>query len=224
MWYSNSDAIDALKLFIDAGEDLAGSLTYRYFSTLGSWTIHPFWEIALNSNILGIYYHLEQQISYSFIATYFYASSLFPLLKEFSQFYDFLNFYRYDLVDLARQVLSKLANQVYLDVLFAFQHKDAKALKSHSQKFEQLIIDIDELLAADDNFLLGTWLESANKLALTPQEKQQVRTKLYWSAFMHSFPPITFLCVVSVRVECTNSSNHVVWYDKNKPEPTSWLW
>nr|XP_043623861.1 alpha-N-acetylglucosaminidase isoform X1 [Erigeron canadensis] len=108
MWYSNSDAIKALKLFIDAGKDLVGSLTYRY-----------------------------------------------------------------DLVDLTRQVLSKIANEVYLDVLFAFLHKDTKALKYNSQKFEQLIIDIDELLAADDNFLLGTWLESAKKLALTPQEKQQ---------------------------------------------------
>lgn len=87
---------------------------------------------------------------------------------------DFLNLYRYDLVDLTRQVLSKLANQVYLDVLFAFQHKDAEALKSHTEKFKQLIIDIDELLASDDNFLLGTWLESAKKLALTPHEKQQV--------------------------------------------------
>ncbi|XP_024988126.1 alpha-N-acetylglucosaminidase [Cynara cardunculus var. scolymus] len=108
LWYSTRDAINALKLFIDAGQDLAGSLTYRY-----------------------------------------------------------------DLVDLTRQVLSKLANQVYLDAIIAFQHKDAKALKSHSQKFEQLIIDIDELLATDDNFLLGTWLESAKKLALNPSEKRQ---------------------------------------------------
>lgn len=108
MWYSNSDSIKALKLLIKAGEDLAGSLTYRY-----------------------------------------------------------------DLVDLTRQVLSKFANQVYLDALIAFRHKDVVALKSHSQRFEQLIIDIDQLLAADDNFLLGTWLESAKKLALTPQEKRQ---------------------------------------------------
>ncbi|KAI7734981.1 hypothetical protein M8C21_020771 [Ambrosia artemisiifolia] len=108
MWYSANDAIVALKLFIDAGEDLAGILTYRY-----------------------------------------------------------------DLVDLTRQVLSKLANQVYLDVLSAFQRKDLKAVESHSQKFEQIITDIDELLASDDNFLLGTWLESAKRLALTPSEKRQ---------------------------------------------------
>lgn len=78
------------------------------------------------------------------------------------------------MVDLTRQVLSKFANKVYIDAITAFQHKDAKALKFHSQKFEELIIDIDELLAADDNFLLGTWLESAKNLALNSHEKQQV--------------------------------------------------
>lgn len=81
------------------------------------------------------------------------------------------------MVDLTRQVLSKLANQVYLDAVTAFQDKDAKTLSSKSQKFQQLVKDIDELLAADDNFLLGTWLESAKKLALNPGELKQVRIK-----------------------------------------------
>lgn len=108
LWYPTRDVIHALSLFIDAGKDLAGSLTYRY-----------------------------------------------------------------DLVDLTRQVLSKLANVVYLDAVTAFQHKDAKSLGSHSEKFQQLIKDIDKLLAADDNFLLGTWLESAKKLALNPSETRQ---------------------------------------------------
>ncbi|KAG5539095.1 hypothetical protein RHGRI_019598 [Rhododendron griersonianum] len=108
LWYSTQDVVNALKLFLDAGGDMAGSLTYRY-----------------------------------------------------------------DLVDLTRQVLSKLANQVYLDAIIAFRDTDAKTLSSKSRKFQQLIKDIDELLAADDNFLLGTWLESAKKLALNPSELKQ---------------------------------------------------
>ncbi|KAI8545871.1 hypothetical protein RHMOL_Rhmol07G0071100 [Rhododendron molle] len=108
LWYSTQDVVKALKLFLDAGGDMAGSLTYRY-----------------------------------------------------------------DLVDLTRQVLSKLANQVYLDAIIAFRDKDAKTLSSKSRKFQQLIKDIDKLLAADDNFLLGTWLESAKKLALNPSELKQ---------------------------------------------------
>lgn len=77
-------------------------------------------------------------------------------------------------MDLTRQVLSKLANKVYVDAVTAFQQKDAKALRFHSKKFLQLIKDIDLLLACDDNFLLGTWLESAKALAVTPSEMRQV--------------------------------------------------
>lgn len=113
LWYSTQEVIQALWLFLDAGNDLAGSLTYRY-----------------------------------------------------------------DLVDLTRQVLSKLANQVYRDAMIAFRRKDARALNLHGQKFLQIIKDIDVLLASDDNFLLGTWLESAKKLAVDPNDM-----KLYeWNA------------------------------------------
>ncbi|CAM8961839.1 unnamed protein product [Rhodiola kirilowii] len=81
--------------------------------------------------------------------------------------------YRYDLVDLTRQTLSKLANEVYLDAIKAFRQKDLEALNLHSKKFLHLIEDIDTLLGSDDNFLLGTWLESAKKLAVTPSEMKQ---------------------------------------------------
>lgn len=94
---------------------------------------------------------------------------------------------RYDLVDLTRQSLSKLANQVYLDSIAAFTNKDAKALSVHSQKFLQLIKDIDVLLAADDGCLLGTWLESAKSLAENSNETKQVQTIIYSSSRFCSF-------------------------------------
>lgn len=81
--------------------------------------------------------------------------------------------YRYDLVDLTRQVLSKLANQVYYKAISSFQKKNSEALQFHSNEFLQLIKDIDVLLASDDNYLLGTWLESAKKLAVNPSEIKQ---------------------------------------------------
>jgi alpha-N-acetylglucosaminidase len=67
-------------------------------------------------------------------------------------------FDRYDLVDLTRQVLSKLANQVYIKAVTSFQEKNIDDLNLYNHKFLQLIKDIDSLLASDDNFLLGTWL------------------------------------------------------------------
>ncbi|RLN39237.1 alpha-N-acetylglucosaminidase isoform X1 [Panicum miliaceum] len=78
--------------------------------------------------------------------------------------------YRYDLVDLTRQCLSKLANEVYLDAMHSYQKKD---LNGNTRKFLEIIVDIDTLLAADDNFLLGSWLESAKSLAVTENERKQ---------------------------------------------------
>lgn len=71
-------------------------------------------------------------------------------------------------------MLSKLANGVYLDVMTAFQEKNAHGLNLHSQKFLELIEDIDKLLASNNNFLLGTWLESAKELAVNDNERSQV--------------------------------------------------
>lgn len=83
------------------------------------------------------------------------------------------------MVDLTRQSLSKLANEVYLSAIYAFRHKDAQTLSLQSLKFLQLIKDIDKLLATDDNFLLGPWLESAKRLSLNADERKQVRKFLH---------------------------------------------
>jgi alpha-N-acetylglucosaminidase len=61
----------------------------------------------------------------------------------------------------------------------AFRQKDVKALNLHSQTFIQLIKDIDVLLASDENFLLGTWLKSANRLAKNSQELRQVSKDIF---------------------------------------------
>lgn len=78
------------------------------------------------------------------------------------------------MVDLTRQALSKLANTVYMEAVNAFVKKDIQSLRRFSKKFLELIKDIDVLLASDDNFLLGTWLESAKKLARNSDERKQV--------------------------------------------------
>lgn len=70
-----------------------------------------------------------------------------------------------------------MANQVYHKAVTSYQKKNIEALQFHSNKFLQLIKDIDVLLASDDNFLLGTWLESAKKLAVNPSEIKQVRDR-----------------------------------------------
>lgn len=81
--------------------------------------------------------------------------------------------YRYDLVDLTRQVLAKLSNQVYWDAIKAYRQNDVDELTLQAQKFTELIRDLDTLLATDENFLLGTWLETAKKLAANDEDKRQ---------------------------------------------------
>ncbi|KAE8795935.1 alpha-N-acetylglucosaminidase [Hordeum vulgare] len=127
LWYSTEEAIKSLELFLNAGNDLSKSLTYRY-----------------------------------------------------------------DLVDLTRQSLSKLANKVYHDAISSYQKRDSSGLNFHTKKFLELIVDIDTLLASDDNFLLGPWLESAKSLAMTEDERKQYE----WNA----------------RTQVT------MWYDDTKTE------
>ena len=81
---------------------------------------------------------------------------------------------RYDLVDLTRQVLSKYGNQIYLDAITAYQEGDLDLLTLQTRRFLELIQDLDVLLSSDDNFLLGTWLESAKSHATNQQESWQV--------------------------------------------------
>lgn len=68
---------------------------------------------------------------------------------------------------------------MYLDALISYQKKDSNGLYFHTKKFLGLILDIDTLLASDDNFLLGPWLESAKSLAMTEDERKLVSFILF---------------------------------------------
>ena len=86
--------------------------------------------------------------------------------------------YRHDLVNIARQALSNHAGQLYARTTAAYNAKDAAAYRKSSQEFLQLIYDIDELLATNDEFLLGTWIEDAKRWGQTDAE----RARLEWNA------------------------------------------
>lgn len=79
--------------------------------------------------------------------------------------------YRYDLVDVSRQVLSNLAAQMIVPASKAFAAKDRAALKAAGQRFFQLLLDMDELLGTRAEFLLGKWLGDARKWATSEDEK-----------------------------------------------------
>ena len=86
--------------------------------------------------------------------------------------------YRHDLVNIARQALSNHAGQLYARTVAAYSAKDAAAYRKSSQEFLQLICDVDELLATNDEFLLGAWIEDAKRWGQTDAE----RARLEWNA------------------------------------------
>lgn len=78
---------------------------------------------------------------------------------------------------MTRQALAKYANQLFLEVIEAYQLNDVRGAACHSQKFLELVEDMDTLLACHDGFLLGPWLESAKQLAQDEQQEIQVRNR-----------------------------------------------
>ncbi|MCX6909421.1 MAG: alpha-N-acetylglucosaminidase C-terminal domain-containing protein [Verrucomicrobia bacterium] len=86
--------------------------------------------------------------------------------------------FRFDLVNVARQVLADHASLLHNDMAKAWRAKDAAGLEKASQWFLELIGDLDELLATRQEFLLGGWLEDAKRWGATPAE----RAKCEWNA------------------------------------------
>lgn len=86
--------------------------------------------------------------------------------------------YRFDLVNITRQVLSNYAATLQHQLADAYQMKNAQDFQEASKDFLQLMRDLDELLATRKEFLLGDCLENAKRWGKTDKEK----TLLEWNA------------------------------------------
>ncbi len=89
-----------------------------------------------------------------------------------------LDTYRYDLVNIARQVLSNHAAVLHNEVIKAHAQGDQAGFVTAGDEFLELIDDLDELLATREEFLLGSWLEDAKQWGETDAE----RAILEWNA------------------------------------------
>lgn len=84
--------------------------------------------------------------------------------------------WQYDCVDLTRQVLANTFRDIYAQFDAAYSayaaHKTytVDQLKSLGSALLTLIGDIDEILATNPNYLLGTWIQSALSWADTPDQ------------------------------------------------------
>ena len=79
--------------------------------------------------------------------------------------------FRYDLVDISRQVLANYADTLHRMLVYTYEKNDTVDFKNISVQFIELIQDMDDLLATHKDFLLGTWLESAKNWEIDKEEK-----------------------------------------------------
>ena len=80
--------------------------------------------------------------------------------------------YRYDLVNLTRQVLGQLGLPLVNAVDTAFVRGDRGALRLAEARVIALIGDLDRLLGTRSEFLLGRWLTDARRWGTTPAERR----------------------------------------------------
>lgn len=79
--------------------------------------------------------------------------------------------FRYDLVDLTRQVLVNYADTLHSAIASAYAKRDKGNLEKLTGDFLSLLDDLDDLLATRNDFLLGPWIESAKRCGHTKDEK-----------------------------------------------------
>ncbi len=86
--------------------------------------------------------------------------------------------FRFDLVNVARQVLADYAGVVHNNLVDAWNAKDPVAFEEANARFLGLIREMDELLATRPEFSLGRWLEDARRWGADPSQ----RAKCEWNA------------------------------------------
>ena len=79
--------------------------------------------------------------------------------------------FRFDLVDITRQVLANYATPLQKKWVDAFRAKNKEAFDKYSREFINLISDMDTLLGTRKELLLGPWLAYARSWGTNKKEK-----------------------------------------------------
>lgn len=78
--------------------------------------------------------------------------------------------YQFDVIDVQRQIMSNLGQQIHKQVVQAFQRKDLQAFRKHSARFLELLGDVDRLLHTRPEFNFDQWLSDARRWGDNKQE------------------------------------------------------
>mmetsp|Transcript_102308 Transcript_102308/g.180245 ORF Transcript_102308/g.180245 Transcript_102308/m.180245 type:complete len:734 (-) Transcript_102308:82-2283(-) len=80
--------------------------------------------------------------------------------------------YRFDLIDVGREVLTREFSQHAVQFQKAVGQKNVSAAENGASSLLAVIDDFDRLLSTDENFMLGRWLSWAQAWGATPEEKK----------------------------------------------------
>ncbi len=86
--------------------------------------------------------------------------------------------FRFDLVNVTRQVLGNNSAEFHHRIIDAYERKDRDELRSEMDDFREFLHGMDALLGTRPEFLLGRWLEDARRWGRTEPE----RRRLEWNA------------------------------------------
>ncbi|MGN1095891.1 MAG: alpha-N-acetylglucosaminidase [Eubacteriales bacterium] len=78
--------------------------------------------------------------------------------------------YRYDVVDVLRQILSNYGQKLYAEVSEAFKNREAARFKTLNRSFLELLEDMDMLLSLRSEFSLTGWIKDARRWGESPEE------------------------------------------------------
>jgi alpha-N-acetylglucosaminidase len=79
--------------------------------------------------------------------------------------------FRYDLVDITRQVLANYALPLQQKWVLAYLQHDVAGYDKYTAQFLELMDDMDVLLATRKDFLLGRWIEDARRCGVDTAEQ-----------------------------------------------------
>ncbi|CAE7534237.1 NAGLU [Symbiodinium natans] len=80
--------------------------------------------------------------------------------------------FRFDLVDVGREVLTEAFDRQLASLKAAEVAKDVSKAQTAQQGMLEVLDDLDSLLSTDENFMLGRWLAWAEQWAHTDAERQ----------------------------------------------------
>ena len=137
-----------------------------------------------------------------------------------------ISFIRYDLVDLTRQSMQLAFDSLYTQLISSFKAGNFKDFTENSKLVINILDDIEKLLASDEHFLVGNWIEAAKSLANSSEASSAIIYFSQWRKTSCILPlsltsPHLSLLFLGEKLQRVSSSQSdyplgTKWRSKNK--------